>query len=172
MTDRNDPELPPDPGSSRARAFTWGAVTGLVFASLVIATWGFVSLGLDRDVINLPGVGVLVAPLAVSAATVVVSLCAAFSLRRRYLGRVNSLWASVPCGMLTWLAFALAAGAAASVSRPESGDTDAPLALPGEVALHLAAGPFGLVIVPLAALVLVGVVLSTARPSERDRGAA
>ncbi|VXA98682.1 hypothetical protein [Pseudoclavibacter sp. 8L] len=172
MIERFDAELPPDPGSSWGRAATWGAVSGLVFASLVIATWGFVSLGLDRDVIELPGVGVLVAPLAVAAATVVVGLSAAFALRRRFLGKPGSLWVSLPGGLLAWLSFAIMAGIAVSSSRPEPGESDALSALPGQVAVGLSTSPFGIAIVPLAIIVIVAVLLSTARPSGRDRGVA
>lgn len=172
MIEHPDPELPPDPGSSWGRAATWGAVSGLVFASLVIATWGFVSLGLDRDVIDLPGVSVLVAPLAVAAATLLVAVSAALALRRRFNGQTGPLWVSLPGSLLAWLAFAIVSGLVASGSRPEPGESDALSPLPGEVAVGLATSPFGLAIVPLAALVIVAVVLSTARPTGRDRGAA
>lgn len=172
MIDRSDAELPPDPGSSWGRAITWGAVSGLVFASLVIATWGFVSLGLDRDVIDLPGVGVLVAPLAVAAATSVVAASAALALRRRFKGQTGPLWVALPGSLLAWLSFAIASGVAASGSRPEPGEADVLSPLPGEVAVSLSTSPFGLAIVPLAALVIVAVVLSTARPAGSDRGAA
>lgn len=172
MIESSDAELPPDPGSSWARAATWGAVSGLVFASLVIATWGFVALGLDRDVIDLPGVGILVAPLSVAAATVIVALSAALALRRRFGGKPGSLWVSLPGSLLAWLAFALVSGIVASGTRPEPGETDALSPLASEVAVGLSTGPFGLAIVPLAAIVIVAVVLSTARPAGRDRGAA
>lgn len=172
MIERFDAELPPDPGSSWGRAATWGAVSCLVFASLVIATWGFVSLGLDRDVIDLPGVGILVAPLAVAAATVVVAISAAIALRRRFLGKPGSLWVSLPGGLVAWLSFAIMAGVAVSSSRPAPGESDALPALPGQVAVGLATSPFGLAIVPLAIIVIIAVLLSTARPPGRDRGVA
>lgn len=123
------------------RAATWGAVSGLVFASLVIATWGFVALGLDRDVIDLPGVGILVAPLSVAAATVIVALSAALALRRRFGGKPGSLWVSLPGSLLAWLAFALVSGIVASGTRPEPGETDALSPLASEVAVGLD-GPF------------------------------
>ncbi|PPF43889.1 hypothetical protein C5B85_12130 [Pseudoclavibacter sp. AY1F1] len=172
MIERSEAELPPDPGSSWGRAVTWGAVSGLVFASLVIATWGFVALGLDRDVIELPGVGILVAPLSVAAATIVVASAAAIALRRRFSGRPGSLWVALPGGLLAWLAFALVSGVVASWSRPEPGEADVLAPLASEVAVGLSTGPFGLAIVPLSAIVVVAVMLSTARPAGRDRGAA
>lgn len=172
MTERLDAELPPDPGSTWARAATWGAVSGLVFASLVIATWGFVALGLDRDVIDLPGVGVLVAPLAVAAATIVVAATAAIALRRRFHGKPGVAWLTVLCALVSWLTFTIAAGLAASASRPAAGEPEVQLALPSQVVVSLATSPFGLAIVPLSALVIVAVLLSTARPAGGDRGAA
>ena len=172
MIERHDAELPPDPGSTWGRAVTWGAVSSLVFASLVIATWGFVALGLDRDVIDLPGVSVLVAPLAVAAGTVVVAASVTLALRRRYRGRPGVLWLAAPGSILAWLAFAIAAGIAATGSRAEAGDPDAISPLPSQVAIGLSVGPFGLSIVPLAALVILAAVLSTSRPTRPGRGPA
>lgn len=172
MIEGYDAELPPDPGSSWGRAVTWGAVSSLVFASLVIATWGFVSLGLDRDVIDLPDVSVLVAPLAVAAATVVVAATVALALRRRHQGRQGALWLAAPGSIVAWLAFAIMAGIVATGSRPEAGNPDALSPLPSQVAIGLSVGPFGLVIVPLAALVVVAAVLSTSRPTRPGQGPA
>lgn len=45
-----------------------------VHVALVIATWGFISLLVDRDVIDDPAMGPLIGPLAVAASAVVVVL--------------------------------------------------------------------------------------------------
>lgn len=112
-----------------SRSFLIPILAAAVQVALVVASWGFVSLLIDRDVIDDPTLGPLIAPLAVAISAIVVLLTlrqaltsgrlrlsafAAVATTLLAMGLVIGVGAMIGHGDAAWLVL----GAAAAYGAP------------------------------------------------------
>lgn len=83
-------EPPPHPQPRSKTPLLWVVLATATYLALVIAFWGFLSLGLDRDVVEYPDAGPLLGPAMAASATLVTGLV---------IWRVRS-WAGIPIALL------------------------------------------------------------------------
>ena len=130
-------------------------LAAVVYLALVVATWGFMSLALDREVIDYADAGPLLGPtMAVSA-----GLVTFFALRSRSV----RVWAAaLVAASGSYLAMIAVAGIGYSVTR-----SDATWMLLS--AAHAALSPFVAAAAGLSALVVVAFRLAKRGSAPRDQ---
>ena len=132
-------------------------LAAVVYGALVVATWGFMSLALDRDVIDYPDAGPLLGPTMAVAA----SLVTFFALRNR---SVRAWAAALLAASGSYLAMVAVSGIGYAITRADA----AWMLLSGA---HAALSPFVAAAAGLSALVVVAFRLVERGSAPRERAA-